>query len=151
MLSAAELERVLRCDFMSFAHCAFMELNPQTPLLVSPHLELIATKFEACSQGRIRRLAILLPPRQLKSHMASIAFPAWCLGHHPDRHVICASYGQELADKMARDCRRIMASRWYQSLFATRLADRHAVHDFATTAQGEPDGNLGRDRKASCR
>lgn len=136
MLSAPELRQVLRRDFMSFAHRAFIELNPQTPLLVAPHLELIATKLEACRQGRIRRLAILLPPRQLKSHMASIAFPAWYLGHHPERHVICASYGHELAEKMARDCRRVMASRWYQSLFATRPADRHAVHDFATTAQG---------------
>jgi predicted phage terminase large subunit-like protein len=136
MLSAAELQRVLRCDFMSFAHRAFGELNPQTPLLVAPHLELIATKLEACRQDRIRRLAILLPPRQLKSHMASIAFPAWYLGHYPGRHIICASYGQELADKLARDCRRIMASRWYRALFPTRLADRQAVHDFATTAQG---------------
>src|SRR5436305_9052183 len=109
MLAAAELQSVLRRDFMSFAHCAFMELNPQTPLLTAPHLELIATKLEACRQGRIRRLAILLPPRQLKSHMASIAFPAWYHGHHPDRHIICASYGQELAEKMARDCRRVMA------------------------------------------
>jgi hypothetical protein len=136
MLSAAELQEVLRRDLMSFAHRAFMELNPQTPLLVAPHLELIATKLEACRQRRIRRLAILLPPRQLKSHMASIAFPAWYLGHHPGRHIICASYGQELADKLARDCRRIMASRWYKALFPTRLADRQAVHDFVTTAEG---------------
>jgi hypothetical protein len=120
MLLASELQDVLRRDFMSFAHRAFMELNPQTPLLVAPHLELIATKLEACRQGRIRRLAILLPPRQLKSHMASAAFPAWYLGHRPGRHIICASYGQELADKLARDCRRIMASRWYQALFPSR-------------------------------
>ena len=136
MLSPSELQEVLRHDFMSFAHRAFRELNPQTSLLEAPHLELIATKLEACRRGRIRRLALLLPPRQLKSHMVSIAFPAWYLGHHPARHVICASYGQELADKLARDCRRIMASLWYQPLFPTRLADRQAVHDFATTAGG---------------
>src|SRR5258708_21618651 len=128
MLSPEELALILRCDFMSFAHHAFIELNPQTQLQIAPHLEVIATKLEACRQGKIRRLAILLPPRQLKSHMASIAFPAWYLGHNPAGHVICASYGQELADKMARDCRRIMAAPWYQALFATRLADRQAVH-----------------------
>jgi hypothetical protein len=82
------------------------------------------------------RSTFLQAPRQLKSHLASIAFPAWWLGHNPAGHVICASYGQDLAEKMARDCRRIIASPWYQALFRTRLADRQAVYDFATTAQG---------------
>jgi hypothetical protein len=82
------------------------------------------------------RLIINLPPRQLKSLCASIAFPAWYLAHHPAAHLIGASYGQDLADKFARDCRRIIASVWYQKLFRTRLADRQAVHDFATTEQG---------------
>jgi hypothetical protein len=33
--------------------------------------------------GRIRRLIIGVPPRHLKSHLASVAFPAWSLGHEP--------------------------------------------------------------------
>jgi hypothetical protein len=57
-------------------------------------------------------------------------------GSHPAGHVICASYGQDLADKLARDCRLVMLSPWYQRLFRTRLAGRQAVHDFATTAHG---------------
>jgi predicted phage terminase large subunit-like protein len=77
-----------------------------------------------------------LPPRQLKSHCASVAFPAWYLAHHPAGHIICASYGQDLADKFARDCRRVMTSAWYQRLFPVRLADRQAVHDFSTTERG---------------
>src|SRR5208282_3816273 len=44
--------------------------------------------------------------------------------------------GQELADKLARDCRLVMLSPWYQQLFPTRLANRQAVHDFTTTEQG---------------
>jgi predicted phage terminase large subunit-like protein len=135
-LSPSEYAPFLRHDFFSFAHRAFVELNPQTSLSIAPHLEVIASELEACRRGNIRRLVINLPPRQLKSHLASIAFPAWWLGHNPAGHVICASYGQELAEKMARDCRRIMGSFWYKALFPARLADRQAVHDFATTAQG---------------
>jgi predicted phage terminase large subunit-like protein len=127
---------ILRRDLMSFIERSFHELNPQTELQGAPHLELIASKLEACRKGEINRLIINLPPRQLKSHCASVAFPAWYLAHHPAAHVICASYGQDLADKFARDCRRVMASPWYKDLFRTRLADRKAVHDFATTAQG---------------
>ena len=45
--------------------------------------------------------------------------------------------GQELADKLSRDGRRVVASNWYQSIFPTRLSPRHqAVPEFETTAQG---------------
>jgi predicted phage terminase large subunit-like protein len=135
-LSPAEYEFILRRDFMSFVERAFYELNPQTRLLSSPHLELIASKLEACRLGSIRRLIVAVPPRYLKSILASVAFPAWCLGHDPASHIICASYGQDLADKLARDCRNVMLSAWYQRLFRARLASRVAVHDFATTEQG---------------
>ena len=106
---------------MSFTERSFYELNPQTELLLAPHIELIAAKLEACRRGKINRLIINLPPRQLKSHCASVAFPAWYLAHHPAAHIICASYGQDLADKFARDCRRVMASAWYRRLFPVRL------------------------------
>src|SRR5437879_9742859 len=69
------------------------------------HVELIAAKLAAVRAGRIRRLIVSLPPRHLKSHLASIAFPAWCLGHEPSAEILCVSYAQELADKFARDCR----------------------------------------------
>jgi len=78
-----------------------------------------------------------MPPRHLKSHLASVAFPAWCLGRNPSLQVLCVSYAQDLADKLARDCRRIVMSDWYQRLFPTRLAPRHqAVSEFETTQQG---------------
>ena len=83
------------------------------------------------------RLIINLPPRHLKSLMASIAFPAWCLGHGPSAQILCVSYAQDLADKLARDCRSIMMSRWYRQIFSTRLAaHRQAVQEFITTRQG---------------
>src|SRR5262245_54454201 len=132
----ADYAAILRRDLMSFVGRSFYELNPQTKLFGAPHLELMAAKLEACRRGEINRLIINLPPRNLKSHCASVAFPAWYLAHQPAGHVICASYGQDLADKFARDCRRIMASAWYRQLFPTRLADRQAVHDFATSEQG---------------
>ena len=89
------------------------------------HYEAIAAKLTALYQRRIGRLIINVPPRHLKSHLASVAFPAWCLGHEPSTQMLCVSYAQDLADKLARDCRRIMMSEWYQRLFPTRLSPRH--------------------------
>ena len=124
-------------DFACFARRAFSELNPQTPFLLGWHFEIIAAKLAALFEGRIRRLIINLPPRHLKSHLASVSFPAWCLGRKPSAQILCVSYAQELADKLSRDCRRIVASDWYRLIFPTRLSPRHqAVPEFETTAQG---------------
>src|SRR5207253_1705640 len=132
-----ECAALLYHDFASFAARAFGELNPRTPLAMNWHVELIAAKLAAVHAGYIRRLIVSLPPRHLKSHLASVAFPAWCLGHEPSAEILCVSYAQDLADKLSRDCRRILASEWYQRLFPTRLAPRHqAVPEFETTAQG---------------
>ena len=135
-LSYPEYHTILRHDFASFIERAFMELNPHEVLSMAPYIEVIASRLEDCRMGRTKRLIINLPPRHLKSHCGSVAFAAWVLGHRPGAHIICASYGQDLADKLARDCRKIMQSEWYRRLFPTRLGERTAVNDFMTTAQG---------------
>jgi predicted phage terminase large subunit-like protein len=136
LLSPNEYRFFLRRDLLAFTERAFYEINPGDRLLIGPYLEVITSRLEACRRGEIRRLIINLPPRCLKSHCTSVAFPAWVLGHDPSTHLICVSYGQELADKFARDCRRVMTSGWYKALFHTRLAERQALHDFMTTRQG---------------
>ena len=137
LLTQAQYEFLLRHDLASFAGRCFQDLNPQTCLATNWHLELIAAKLTAVREGRIRRLIINLPPRHLKSLLASIAFPAWCLGLDSSAQILCVSYAQELADKLARDCRGIMMSPWYRRTFPTRLAaHRQAVQEFITTRQG---------------
>ena len=136
-LTRAEYEAVLRQDFTTFVARCFHELNPQAELAMSWHIEVIAAALSAVQQGKIRRLIINLPPRHLKSLIASVAFPAWCLGHDPSAQLLCVSYAQDLADKFARECRGIMMSPWYRRLFSTRLAaHRQAVQEFITTRQG---------------
>jgi predicted phage terminase large subunit-like protein len=136
-LSPRELDAILRSDLGYFAERCFSELNPQAAFLPNWHIEVIAAKLAAVRAGKIPRLIINLPPRHLKSLLASIAFPAWCLGHDPSAQILCVSYAQDLADKLARDCRSIMMSPWYRRIFLTRLAPhRQAVQEFMTTRQG---------------
>ena len=120
-LTIDEYVRLLRDDFVAFVERIFAELNPQTSFLSNWHIELIAAALEECRQGRCRRLIINLPPRSLKSLLVSVAFPAWLLGHAPSAQIINVSYGQDLADKFARDTRQVMQSEWYQALFPTQL------------------------------
>ena len=88
MLSPQEYLFILHNDFMSFIVKSFYELNPKARLIGGGHIEVMASKLEALRRGIITRLIITLPPRHLKSHAASIAFPAWFLGHHPESHII---------------------------------------------------------------
>src|ERR1700686_3683610 len=136
-LSPREYEAVLRSDLGYFAERCFYQLNPQAAFLTNWHIQVIAAKLTEVREGKIRRLIINLPPRHLKSLLASIAFPAWCLGHDPSAQFLSVSYAQDLADKLARDCRAILMSPWYRQIFPTRLAPhRHAVQEFITTRHG---------------
>jgi predicted phage terminase large subunit-like protein len=78
-----------------------------------------------------------MPPRHLKSLAASVALPAWWLGHAPEAAIVCAAYAQDLSDKFARDCRAVMQSGWYQTAFLTRLTtQRAALQELITTKGG---------------
>ena len=137
-LTLSDYHALLRRDLNAFIERSFYQLNPTAIFLPSWHIEVVASALEACRRGEITRLIINQPPRSLKSHCASVAFTAFLLGHEPSAQIICASYGQELANKHALDCRTIMASAWYQALFPhTRLSsERQAVQEFMTTKQG---------------
>lgn len=136
-LTKAEYYAMLRQDLSAFIQYSFYELNPLTPYLHNWHIDEMGSALEACLRGEITRLIITVPPRSLKSHCVTVAFPAYILGRDPGAKIVAASYGQELADKHARDCRRLMASESYQRIFDTRLSpERQAVHEFMTTAGG---------------
>jgi predicted phage terminase large subunit-like protein len=128
---------ILKKDFSAFVHRSFLELNGQTRFLDNWHLEVLAAKLEEVRRGQCRRLIVNIPPRHLKSHTTSIAFPAWLLAHNPAKQVLAVCYAQDLSDKLARDCRTLMQSPFYQATFDARLSlDRQAVAEFETTDGG---------------
>jgi predicted phage terminase large subunit-like protein len=136
-LSPSEYRALMRSDFNAFIERSFYELNSTTPFLPNWHIEKIAAELEACRRGETKRLIVNVPPRSLKSHCASVTFPAWLLGHDSSAQIIVASYGQELANKLSSDCRSLFASSFYQELFSTRLStQRQALQEFSTTKNG---------------
>ena len=132
-----EFAACLRTDLGLFIERVFMHLYPNTVFLPNWHIELIAARLEAVLDGRIKRLIINVPPRSLKSVMASIAFVAWALGRNPSRQIICASYALDLAEKLAQDTRSVMQSDWYRNVFGHILeGNRPSVGDFQTIKGG---------------
>ena len=77
------VEAILRKDFYAFIQAVFPLVSPNRPLMRNWHLEAMAYYLTRVLNGEIRRLIITVPPRNLKTICASIAFPAFALGHRP--------------------------------------------------------------------
>ena len=126
---------ILKRDLNAFIHRSFLHLNASTPFLPNWHNEVIAAKLEEVRQGKCKRLIINIPPRHLKSHATSIAFPAWLLGHDPSKKILVVTYAQDFSDKLARDSRELMRSAFYLALFDTRPSSE-AISEYETTTGG---------------
>src|SRR6478752_2459256 len=115
------LQALLRADFRAFVHKAFATLSPGQVYISTWHIEAIAWRLERVRRGEIRRLIINMPPRSLKSIAASVAFPAFVLGHDPTKRMICVSYSGDLAKKHSNDFRAILEAPWYQRAFPNTI------------------------------
>lgn len=132
------LSALLRNDLTAFIQRGFQTIVPGQRFLPNWHIEAIAYQLERIRRGESRRLIITIPPRNLKSICASVAFPAFVLGHDPSVRIVCASYSQDLTSKHARDCRAVIESGWYKKLFPrTRIDPRKNTEtEFETTGRG---------------
>lgn len=73
------------------------------------------------AKGLSPRLMLLMPPRHGKSELASVNFPAWHLGRHPEHEFIACSYNLSLAMKFSRMVKQIMGDAAYRSVFDVRI------------------------------
>ena len=116
-MNQALLDAILRANFENFLRKCTVSLSPGEPFIHNWHIRALAWHLEQVRLGKIRRLIVNMPPRSLKSIAASVAFPAFVLGHDPTRRIICVSYGIDLAIKHANDFRAIIEAPWYRRLF----------------------------------
>src|SRR5215467_7326503 len=87
------------------------------------HHDILADVFERIERGECKRAIVNLPPRSTKSRFASVLFPSWYLGRHPDHRVMEASHTASLALDFGRDVRDLINSDEYQRIFPNvRLA-----------------------------
>jgi len=102
------------------------------------HHQTIIERLEDVERGEIKRLMILAPPGAAKSTYASTLFPAWYLGRHPERSLICASQTQDLADRFGRRARNLVGSDIHRAVFGCGLAaDQRAAGHWETALGGE--------------
>ncbi len=129
---------LLRQHFATFVAKCFTTVAPGKQYMPGWHILAIAHQLERVLSGETKRLLITMPPRSLKSICASVAFPAFVLGHDSSRKIVCVSYANDLAAQHARDCKAVMNADWYRALFpGTRISEaRSMTTDFETTGRG---------------
>ncbi len=126
-----------RRDLYTFTRLCFRILLPGETFIPNWHIEAMCYALERVLRGEVKRLIICVPPRSLKSICCSVAFPAFAMGHDPTRKIICASYGDSLAFKHARDFRAVLESQAYKTLFpGTRIAGKDSQEEMTTTQGG---------------
>src|SRR5713226_1386179 len=130
------LRAILRTDFRAFVDYVFRVLRPTTPFKPNWHIDAMAHKVSQIASGEVKRLIIAVPPRHLKSIIASVALPAWYLGHNPSERVVCVSYSAELAKTHANDFRRVVKDPLYQAVFPRMRVERETDAEIQTTLRG---------------
>jgi predicted phage terminase large subunit-like protein len=130
------LRAILATDFRAFVDYVFGLLRPGTPFRPNWHIDAMAHKVSQVASGEVKRLIITMPPRNLKSIVASVALPAWYLGHNPSERVVCVSYSDALAKTHANDFRRVVSDPVYQAVFPKMRLARETDSEIHTTLRG---------------
>jgi predicted phage terminase large subunit-like protein len=106
---------------------------------VDPCHQLIIDNLEFLLSGKIKKLAIITPPRHGKSTLGNVILPAFALGRNPTETIITVSYGSDLSEGFGRRTRNILSDPAFAEVFpGCKLSpDSAAVYRFTTTADGE--------------
>src|SRR6267142_3383705 len=132
----AVLRAALATDFRSFVQYVFGVLRPGIEFRPNWHIDAMTYKLSQVATGEVKRLIITVPPRNLKSICASVALPAWFLGHHPSERAVAISYSADLAKVHANDFRRVVNDPLYQTVFPDMRVARNTDQEITTTLRG---------------
>lgn len=126
----------------AFVRRGFPILNPGEEFIDGLYLRALCHALEKVATGETKRLIITLPPRFMKSQVASVAFPAWLLGRNPSEKIVCASYSSNLAEDFGRQTRDLIRAAFYRQTFPWTMIDpsKSAADEFHTTKKGRRIG-----------
>jgi predicted phage terminase large subunit-like protein len=110
----------------------YLEVKP------ARHHKLICDAMDSLLADEYDDLVINTPPGSAKSTYTSIALPAYFMGKYPEKTIITASHGFDLAEKWGKAVRNIIGSEKFGLDRGVRLsADSRAAAQWKTTKGGE--------------
>lgn len=147
-----EAER-LSGSLAEFIRAAWHVRSPRR-LIPGWHIDSISDHVQAAFDGEIRKLAINVPPRTLKSEVVSVFAPAWEWTRRPETRFLTASYVDKLATDFSVGSRDLIRSGWFQARWPdvqmksdadlkTRYFNDAGGHRIATSVGGSATGSGG--------
>jgi predicted phage terminase large subunit-like protein len=122
-----------------FVARAWPIIEPGTEYLSNWHIDLICEYLTAVARRDIKRLAIMIPPRYMKSTLVSVMWPCWIWTHEPAARFLFASHSDRLSTKHSLDRRAIISSPWYQERWGDKVTlapDNNQKTEYTDTATG---------------
>jgi len=106
---------------------------------VGPHHKRLAALLENAINGSKKRIIVNIAPRMGKSELVSYLFPAWFLGHHPDKKIIMGTHTADLSTTFGRRVRDLVNSDAYHEVFPNvhLNQDAKAAGQWNTTHGGQ--------------
>lgn len=132
------LNSLLRVSFYHFLWRVFLHLHPspEAKFHRGQHTAALCHALEQVMSGRVPHLIVNMPPRNLKSITVSVALPAFVIGHKPDAKFLVSSYGDKLAENLARNFTSVVEADFYREAFPQTVIQSSQKYDLITTAGG---------------
>ena len=125
-LQHAAFNAALRNHLPTFAAKALPHLR-NVKLAPMGHITLMLAALERFRDGSIQKLQISIPPRLLKSLLATVIYVAWLVGKDPAKKVLIVNHDQGIAEEFVNDIRKILTSDWFQAAFPRcRIDPKHS-------------------------
>ncbi len=107
--------------------------------MVGAHHKRLAKLLEEAINGDKKRIIVNIAPRMGKSELVSYLFPAWFLGHYPDKKIIMATHTADLSTTFGRRVRDLVNSDDYRNVFpdVSLNQDAKAAGQWNTSVGGQ--------------
>lgn len=119
LLTGLAAERMRR-DATLFTKRSWHIVEPK-PLVWNWHMAATLEHLMYVTQGFIRNLMVMIPPRMTKSLLCSVIWPVFHWLVRPGTQFIGASYSQDLTLQFAQGSRRLIESAWYQEFYGSEF------------------------------
>lgn len=134
-------------SFAEFVQMAWVELEPETPLVWNWHMQVVCDHLQALLDGAFlalglrNRLVINIPPGMSKSLLVSVLLQAWEWGPggRPGMRYLSTAYNDGPVNRDTRKCRDLILSDWYHERWPVHL-NRRAETSFANDNTGTREG-----------
>jgi len=125
--------------FFAFVAHAWESLEPGNEFKNNWHVGLLCEYLEAVYLGQIKTLVINIQPRELKSMLCTICYPAWVWTREPTHRFISSSYSDTLSASLSYKRRNLIESKWYQALWGEKVileSDQNQKTFYQNTRKG---------------